>query len=155
MADSGEAPEGMSEPRIIRLAAEDVVRVLLHMPLFEGVREDELRRLGERGHILAFADGQVIIPEGEEGLGFYVVLTGAVRVGRDSRAIGRIEAGGFFGEIALLEGEPRDASVAAEGGAICLGIVRSDFRSLLVRNPRLALRILDEVALRDESSRII
>jgi CRP/FNR family cyclic AMP-dependent transcriptional regulator len=58
--------------------------------------------------------------------------------------INHLQAGDFFGEIALLEGTPRTASVMARGDVVCLGILRGDFRPLLMRQPRLALRILEE-----------
>jgi CRP-like cAMP-binding protein len=55
-----------------------------------------------------------------------------------------MRVGDFFGEIALLEGTPRTASVVAVGPVVCLGILRGDFRPLLVRQPRIALRIIEE-----------
>jgi CRP-like cAMP-binding protein len=138
----------MTPRRIISLDVDDLVRALRRIPLLEDTPERELADIAMRAHILAFDDGEVIVPEGEEGLGFYVVMSGRARVVRDGRVVNRLEQGEFFGEIALLENAGRTATVVAEGAATCLGILRTFFRPLLVRNPRLALRILDEEAKR-------
>ena len=66
------------------------------------------------------------------------------RVMRDGWEVGSLGPGEFFGEVALLEGGPRTATVVAAEKTTCLGILRTFFRPMLVRNPRLALRILEE-----------
>ncbi|MBI4730307.1 MAG: cyclic nucleotide-binding domain-containing protein [Acidobacteria bacterium] len=136
----------------IHLEIEDVVRALDSVPLFSRCDETELRDVARRGHVLGFADGAVIVPEGEEGLGFYVILSGRARVERGGEVVERLGANDFFGEISLLEGAPRIATVLSDGGVVVLGILRSHFRPLLARNPRLALRVLDEQARRRDSS---
>jgi voltage-gated potassium channel len=133
----------VTERRLIRLDADDTARALARVPLFAGCSAEDLRDIAELAHLLSFEDGTVIVPEGEEGLGFYLILSGEASVVRDGVQINRIGAGQFFGEIALLEGTPRTASVVANGRTVCLGILRSDFRPLLVRQPRIALRILE------------
>lgn len=134
----------MSQRRLIRLDPNDTARALARVPLFAGCSEEDLRDIAALAHLLSFEDGAVIVPEGEEGLGFYLLLSGDAVILQDGREINRIGSGQFFGEIALLEGSPRTASVVAEGRTVCLGILRSDFRPLLVRQPRIALRILEE-----------
>ena len=134
--------------RIIALELDDLARALQRLPLLADCPERELANIASRAHVLAFDDGEVIVPEGEEGLGFYVVLSGSAAAIRDGAVVETITQGGFFGEIALLEARRRTATVVAVGGATCLGILRSFFRPLLVRNPRIALRILDEEARR-------
>lgn len=141
--------------RLIRLDVEDMVRALERVPLFDGCGEAALRAVAERSHVLSFEDGEVIVPEGEEGLGFYVVLSGSVLVRHGEEVAAALGPNDFFGEISLLEGEPRGASVVAGGHAVCLGILRSHFRPLLVRNPRLALRILEEEARRARAGEIV
>lgn len=133
----------MNERRLIRLDADDTARALARVPLFAGCSEEDLRDIASLAHLLSFEDGAVIVPGGEEGLGFYLLLSGAANVLQDGKPINHLTAGHFFGEIALLEGTPRTASVVADGRTVCLGILRSDFRPLLVRQPRIALRILE------------
>lgn len=133
----------MTERRLIRLDPNDTARALAKVPLFAGCSDEDLRDIAELAHLVSFSDGSVIVPEGEEGLGFYLVLQGEASVLQNGREINQLRAGDFFGEIALLEGTPRTASVVAAGSVVCLGILRSDFRPLLVRQPRIALRILE------------
>lgn len=134
----------MNDRRLIRLDPNDTARAIAKVPLFAGCSEEDLRDIAALAHILTFEDGAVIVPEGEEGLGFYLLLSGEARVVQAEREVNRLRSGDFFGEISLLEGTPRTASVIAAGRTVCLGILRGDFRPLLVRQPRIALRILEE-----------
>jgi CRP/FNR family cyclic AMP-dependent transcriptional regulator len=134
----------MSVRRLIKLDPSDTARALGRVPWFSGCSESDVREIAGLAHLLSFEDGTVIVPEGEEGLGFYLLLSGEARVLQGEREINRMTAGVFFGEIALLEGTPRTASVVAVGSVVCLGILRGDFRPLLVRQPRIALRIIEE-----------
>lgn len=142
----------MAERRLIRLDPNDTARALAKVPLFAGCSDDDLRDIAALAHLLSFEDGATIVPEGEEGLGFYLILSGEASVVQGDRRINRLSSGEFFGEIALLEGRPRTASVIAVGHTVCLGILRGDFRPLLVRQPRIALRILEEEGRRIEPS---
>ncbi|HJR19908.1 MAG TPA: cyclic nucleotide-binding domain-containing protein [Actinomycetota bacterium] len=134
----------VAERRLIRLDPNDTARALAKVPLFAGCSDADLRDIAGLAHMLIFDDGATIVPEGEEGLGFYLILSGEAAVVQAGNEINRIGSGQFFGEIALLEGTPRTASVVALSRTVCLGILRSDFRPLLVRQPRIALRILEE-----------
>jgi CRP-like cAMP-binding protein len=134
----------VAERRLIRLDPNDTARALAKVPLFAGCSGEDLRDIAALAHIVSFEDGAVIVPEGEEGLGFYLLLSGEAVVLQEGAEVNRLGSGQFFGEIALLEGTPRTASVVATGRTVCLGILRSDFRPLLVRQPRIALRILEE-----------
>jgi len=134
----------MTVRKLIKLDPDDTARALRRVPLFAGCSEEDIREIASLAHLLRFEDGAVIVPEGEEGLGFYLMLSGEARVLQGDREVNRMEAGDFFGEIALLEGTPRTASVVAVGSVVCLGILRGDFRPLLVRQPRIALRIIEE-----------
>jgi CRP-like cAMP-binding protein len=134
----------MSVRRLIKLDPDDTARALARVPLFRGCSDEDMREIATVAHLLKFDDGAVIVPEGEEGQGFYLLMSGEARVVQGGREINHIEMGDFFGEIALLEGTPRTASVVADGPVVCLGILRGDFRPLLVRHPRIALRIIEE-----------
>ncbi|HVL91563.1 MAG TPA: cyclic nucleotide-binding domain-containing protein, partial [Actinomycetota bacterium] len=134
----------MHERKSLQLSLEDKMRALENLPLLANVSAKERRELAEKAHVLSFAGGDVIVMEGEAGLGFYLILSGAVNVRRGGEIINRVEAGGFFGEVSLIEGVPRTADVLADGPTVCLGLLRSDFKRLLVREPRVAMTILEE-----------
>jgi CRP-like cAMP-binding protein len=144
--------DNVTDRRLIRLDPQDTARALSKVPLFAGCSDEEMREIAQLAHLIRFDDGSVIVPEGEEGLGFYLLLAGDAVVSRSGAEINRLGPGQFFGEIALLEGTPRTASVTAEGQVVCLGILRSDFRPLLVQQPRIALRILEEAGRRTDPS---
>jgi CRP-like cAMP-binding protein len=143
----------MSVRKLIKLDPDDTARALARVPLFAGSSEQDVREIAGLAHLLTFEDGAVIVPQGEEGLGFYLLLSGEARVLQGDREINRMGTGEFFGEIALLEGTPRTASVVAVGSVVCLGILRGDFRPLLVRQPRIALRIVEEEGRRYDAAR--
>jgi CRP-like cAMP-binding protein len=143
----------MTVRKLLRLDPDDTARALSKVPLFAGCTDDDIRDIAEIAHLLSFEDGAVIVPEGEEGQGFYLIMSGEASVVQGGREINRLAAGDFFGEIALLEGTLRTASVVAVGSSVCLGILRSDFRPLLVRQPRIALRIIEEEGRRYEKER--
>jgi len=128
--------------RIVPLDLGRLVARLGDLPVFADVRVDELERAMSRAQLLTFEPGEVIVREGEMGLGFYIVLEGQVRVDRDALTF-VLGPGEFFGEIALIERTPRLATVMADGPATCFGMLRTHFREMLVRNPRVAMRVLD------------
>jgi CRP-like cAMP-binding protein len=130
------------------------ITALNAMPVLDGCPPEEVEAIAHRAHVLFFEDGDVIIPEGEEGLGFYFITSGRARVIRDDASIATLRTGDYFGEVSLIEGSARNATVIAEGGTTCIGILRSFFRPLLARNPRLALRILEEEQRRVEPESI-
>jgi ATP-binding cassette subfamily B protein len=134
----------MSVRKLIKLDPDDTARALARVSLFAGCSTEDIREIAALAHLLRFDDGAVIVPEGEEGQGFYLVMSGEARVLQNGSEVNRMRPGDFFGEIALLEGKPRTASVVADGPVVCLGILRGDFRPLLVRQPRIALRIIEE-----------
>jgi cAMP-dependent protein kinase regulator len=79
-----------------------------------------------------FRAGKVIIKEGQEGGTFYVVYDGEVKYLRNDQEVGaRGQAGSYFGEIALLSNEQRQATVVATKDTECLVIDRKSFRHLL------------------------
>src|SRR5437867_6418275 len=140
----------MTVRKLLRLDPDDTARALSKVSLFAGCSDEVIRDIAEIAHLLSFEDGSVIVPEGEEGQGFYLLMSGEASVRRAGTEINHLGAGDFFGEIALLEGTPRTASVVAAGAVVCLGILRSDFRPLLMRLPRIALRIIEEEGRRYE-----
>ena len=132
----------------VSLGLAERTRALTQIPVLDGCPPAEVEQIASRAHVLLFDDREIIVPEGEEGLGFYFITDGTVRVRRGDREIATLGTGDFFGEVSLLEGTVRNASVVADGAVTCIGILRSFFRPLLARNPRLALRILDIETLR-------
>lgn len=95
-----------------------------------------------------FAPGRVIARQGEIGTGFFVVDSGSVDVVRDGQVLRGLGPGEFFGELSLLDQEPRTAAVVAAAPTVCLALASWDFEQLLEREPRFTLAILRVVARR-------
>jgi len=115
-------------------------------PLFKGIDADGLAKLAELAAPVDFPAGHVIGRQGEIGTGFFVVVDGAVRVVRDGETIATLGPGDFFGELSVLDGKPRNASVVADGPTSCLALPTWDFEAVLREEPSVAIAILRELA---------
>ena len=84
--------------------------------------------------------------EGAGGAGFFVVESGEADVSVDGQARGSIEAGDYFGEIALLTGSDRTATITATTDMVCWGMTPWDFRPLVESNSTIAWKLLTAMA---------
>lgn len=115
--------------------------------LFEGLEDDELRRLAGITRETTLTAGSVLFEQGDESDGLYIVLSGIVRIyltaddGREA-TISLLEAGEVIGEIALLDGLPRSAGAAALTDAKLFFIPTAPFNELLDTSPRLNRHLL-------------
>ncbi len=128
------------------IAADRRAVLLEGCPLFRGISQKGLATLAERANEVEFPAGHVIARQGEIGTGFFVVVEGAVRVVRDGAVVARLGAGDFFGELAVLDRLPRNATVAADAPTTCLAIASWDLERVLLDDPALTLAILRGVA---------
>jgi CRP-like cAMP-binding protein len=86
--------------------------------------------------------GTAITRQGEEADAFYVIAAGTADVRRDDRSVASLRAGDFFGEIALIDGQPRTASVIAIDDMALLRLSRAAFLRLIDEQPAARLGIL-------------
>ena len=121
------------------LPAADARPRLRVVPLFAPLADKEVDRLAERVQRETFGVGEAVVHEGDPGESFYIIESGAaevtVRVGGAPHAVGFLRAGDFFGEMSLLTGEPRTATVRVTADLSVLEIDRDSFREILVANP--------------------
>lgn len=122
--------------------------LLAGCPLFKGIDAAGLALLAELATPVDFPAGHVIARQGEIGTGFFVIVSGLVRVVRDGEVVARLGAGEFFGELSVLDRMPRNATVAAEEQTSCLALASWDFDKVLLEEPALTLTILRGVARR-------
>ena len=116
--------------------------------LFEGVDAEGMDRIAAVAVEVEFPDDHVIARQGDIGTGFFVIVSGSTRVVRDGEVIARLGPGDFFGELSVLDGQPRLANVVADGPTTCLGLATWDFEAVLLEEPRVTLAILRGVARR-------
>ena len=130
----------------------DATNLLLRQPLFSGMQAEELQVLSQSAIHLRFGKGEKIIEQGKPGKSMYILAGGSaeVRVEHDGELVpvGRLDEGDCFGEISLLTGEPRTATVVAESDCEVVKIEKSAMRTLLVQQPRLAETLSETLAAR-------
>src|SRR5713226_5627633 len=128
--------------------------VLQALPLFAALPSDELHLLAERMHPRQFASGELVLREGEQCDEFYIVVNGQVDIVKaldtpDERLLAVRPAGTLVGELSLFSpGGGHTASVRAHGPLEMLVMTRTDFDSLLARQPRLAYAVVQTLSLR-------
>jgi CRP-like cAMP-binding protein len=120
--------------------------LLAAAPLFAAVDADGLERIADRTVEVVFADGHVIARQGEVGTGFFMIASGATRVVRDGQTIATLGAGDFFGELSVLDGQPRIAAVIADGETTCLALASWDLEAVINEQPSVALALLRGLA---------
>jgi len=130
------------------LTTDHRVDLLRTVALFDGIDGDGLARIADRAIEVDFPADRTIVRQGEVGTGFFLVVSGRARVVRDGATIAELGPGDFFGELSLLDGEPRIATVTAEVPTTCLALASWEFETLLEAEPRLAIAILRGVARR-------
>lgn len=120
--------------------------VLETVPLFSGLSGRHLKKVAAAGRIARFHDRTEIVRAGEPGDALFVVLDGGVLVRRRGGPDVKVGLGGFFGEMALLDGGVRSATVLADGPVVCLVISRPRFVKVLRAEPSIAIEMLGELA---------
>jgi CRP/FNR family transcriptional regulator, cyclic AMP receptor protein len=109
--------------------------------LFEGLSEKELKAVSNRVKEVQHAAGKEIATEGKGGVGFHLVLEGQGQVLVDGKQQGALGPGDYFGEVSLIDGGPRTATVRAETPMRTLSLAEWAFKPLL-EQPDIAHKLL-------------
>ena len=125
---------------------------LVDVPLFSGLSKRQLRGIAKLFEEESFDRSSTLAEEGEPGDTFHVMLEGEAKVIRGGRRINRLIPGDFFGEVALIDGGPRTASVVAETPVTTLTINRNRFRKMLQEDASIVVKMLEELARRLRSN---
>ena len=134
------------EPQEVKEQLSRRQEVLARVPLFSDLPKKHQRQLARVSRVREYPEGTYIVREGEYGSTFYAVLSGQARVVRNRRIVAEVAAVGFFGEISLLDGGPRAASVVATTDVRCVEIAGKDFVGVLAHDAGLAVQVLRGVA---------
>ena len=140
------APTG--RPRPDRPLGRRGADLLAQVPLFEGLSRRHLKQIAEHADEISFREREIIVEAGQRGGTFFVIVEGEVRVVRGDRTIARVGPGEFFGEISLLDGGPRTASVIAETPVVAIRLFKASFDKVVREEPSVAGKILAAVARR-------
>lgn len=116
------------------------------VPLFAGLSRRHLKQLAEHADVVRYREREEIVEGGRPGGTFYVILEGEAKVEREGKSLDRLGPGEFFGEISLLDGGPRTASVVATTPVTAIRIFKRSFDRLVKKEPAVASKILAVVA---------
>jgi len=126
----------------------DPVTALRRVQLFADMdrrQVEQITRLLKERH---FAKGETVIMEGSGGAAFFLIDSGQATVSQKGVELATLGAGDYFGEIALIDGGPRMATVTAATDLVCYGLTFWEFRPLVERNGAIAWKLLQALAVR-------
>lgn len=125
---------------------DEKIEALSAVPLFAQVGKKDLERLAKVSTERHFASGHAIVTEGEAGIAMFVISDGRVEVVKDEQGqevkIDELGRGSFFGDMALFENFPRNATVRAVGDVTCLALTQWDVHAELRETPEVAIQLL-------------
>ena len=130
------------------LSREEKADMLRRVDLFAALPEDVLAVAADHAVQVEFQAGRAIVRQGEVGTGLFVLTAGRARVIRDGEQIAELGPGDFFGELSVIDQEPRIAQVVAEEPVTCLALASWDFEKILTEAPSAALSLLRTVTRR-------
>jgi CRP/FNR family cyclic AMP-dependent transcriptional regulator len=143
------SPGGRQPEQRLRRTRRETAQALSVVPLFEGFTKRDLSRLAEETDVVSFPAGTTVVEEGLLGETMFVILSGEAKVVKGGkRRLGTVRPGDFFGEVALLDGAPRSASVVAETPLEAIRLYRRTLLKTLGAEPQLTLKILDSLVRR-------
>ena len=125
--------------------------LLRRVPLFAGLRDRELSEIERLVDEIDVPAERHLTREGGTGHEFFVIVTGSARVERQGRRLTTLGPGDFLGEIALVDGKPRSATVITEEPSRLLVLAHREFHSLLDQRQEVRLRVLEALAQRIRS----
>ncbi len=138
------AREGVGAVSVDAASLADRVRILRRLDLFSALTPVELERLAGGMRHAVFRRGAAIIHQGEMGESMFVLMEGQLEAlvappgGRRLRPVGTIRPGEVFGEMSLLTGEPRSATIEVLVDAVVCEIAKPQMADLLARRPQIA-----------------
>jgi cAMP-binding proteins - catabolite gene activator and regulatory subunit of cAMP-dependent protein kinases len=130
----------------LKATTKQLTAVLGAVPLFEGLSKKQLKKVTDLADVARFMASATLVKQGEIGDSFYVVLTGQAKVVANRRTVNRLLPGDHFGEISLLDGGPRTASVIGETEMTLVIIRQKDFLAMLTKDPEITMCLLQGMA---------
>jgi CRP/FNR family cyclic AMP-dependent transcriptional regulator len=126
--------------------ASDRKELLRRVPLFTELDRRELDEVGSSLRERKFSQGEVVLTEGRAGVGFFVIVDGEATVTVRGEQRARLRPGDYFGEIALIAGSERTATVTADSDMTCLALTSWEFRPIVEQNGVVAWKLLEALA---------
>ena len=125
------------------MAADPAVAAeLAKIDLFSSLSKKALKRVASQSKLVHHPAGKHIADEGERGLGFHLITEGTASVRVGERARPDLGPGDYFGEISMIDGQPRSATVTASSALTTISIAAWDFKPILAEEPEVVLRTI-------------
>jgi len=130
---------------------------LAQVPLFSALSKKELQLVARRAEDVRVDPGRILVSEGSTGSEFFVIIDGAATVSRHGRKVASLGAGDAFGELALLDKAPRNATVTAQTEMEVVVLGQREFGGLIDEVPGFARKLLAGMArrLRDSDAKSV
>ena len=122
--------------------SDDAVEALRTVPLFKGMSDRALKRVAEISKEVAHPAGKTVVEEDHSAVGFHLILSGQADATQGGAVVSTMGPGDYFGEMSLIDGKPRSASVVAKGDLRTLSIPAWNFNRLLDDNPEMMRALL-------------
>jgi CRP-like cAMP-binding protein len=123
-------------------ADQQAVDALRKVDLFASIDDRALGKLAARTRRINHAAGKVVTSEAQDAVGFHLILEGTAEVLVNGAVVGSLRPGDYFGEISLIDGGPRSATIRATEQLTTLALPSWDFAPLLDEEPRLTKSLL-------------
>jgi CRP-like cAMP-binding protein len=130
------------------MQTEEIATALARVPLFQGISSESMARLASVTGELDFEEGQFVVLQGQVGTGLYVIIEGEVKVEHGSVELARLGPNEFFGELSVIDQQPRSASVQATTPTRTLAVASWDLLGLIESDPSFALNMIKGLAAR-------
>jgi CRP-like cAMP-binding protein len=122
------------------------VQALQKVPLFADLNKREVQQIARLFKERRFSEGETVIQEGSGGAAFFVIESGEATVSIGGKKKATLKADDFFGEIALIDGGTRMATITASTELVCYGLTYWDFRPLVEANGVIGWKLLERMA---------
>jgi CRP/FNR family transcriptional regulator, cyclic AMP receptor protein len=126
----------------------DAVLMIGGVPFFAGLDEKKRKSMVAQGKELSYKPGDKIVEEGTMGVGFYMILEGKAEVRKGRKVLASLGKGQFFGEMSLIDEQPRSADVVAVEPTRCWALSTWAFNAMAKAIPELPLNMLKELVKR-------
>jgi CRP/FNR family transcriptional regulator, cyclic AMP receptor protein len=122
------------------------VEVLRRVPLFADLNKRELAKVARLFKERRFSEGEVVVRQGSGGAAFFLIDSGEAAVSIGGKPRGMLKPGDYFGEIALIDGGPRAATITATSDLVCYGLTFWEFRPLVQESAAIGWKLLQSLA---------
>lgn len=118
------------------------ILLLRQVPLFDQIPSPELARIAEITEEVVVPAGRTVFREGDFGDSLFVIADGRVKITIGERVLAALERAQYFGEMSILDGEPRSANAVADTDTLLLCISQKDFHGILQRHFDASLAVI-------------